>query len=135
MIKTSSNFYDISIQDINLWRVPHELLPQKRLLPTKFQLGFIISKLINPACNCIINCYLYYMIGIELYWSFQCSQKVFLFCSKLARNGGTAQLAFKKWTPFCKILIVKNHYFIVVHTCNIVLRLFYSFKVCWINII
>ena len=30
-----------------------------------------------------------------------------LFTGKLARKGGTAQLAWKKWTPFCKIFMFK----------------------------
>ena len=58
---------------------------------------------------------------------------MFLLCSKLARNGGTAQLAWKKGTPFCEILMFKNHYFAVVHTCIGVLRWFNNFlkNVSW----
>ena len=71
----------------------------------------------------IYNIWLVFLI----YSTFQFSQKVFLFCSKLARKGSTAQLAWKKGTPFCKMLMFKNHYFVVVHACYVVLKWFNNF--------
>ena len=82
----------------------------------------IISKLIKPTCNCLTSCYLPYMIGnfIILNISIFAKGVPFLFLFKLARKGGTAQLAWKKGTVFCKILMFKNHYLVVVRTCNVV---------------
>ena len=39
----------------------------------------------------------------------------------------------KKGTPFCKMSMFKNHYFVVVHACNGVLRWFNNFlkNVSW----
>ena len=51
-------------------------------------------------------------------------QKVFPFCSILARKGGTVQLAWKKKeTPFYKISMSKNEYFIVIRPSKGVLSL------------
>ena len=92
----------------------------------RYVLKIIISKLIKLDSNCQpFYCKSWYVIW--LYSTFQFSQKVFLFISKLVRKGETAQLAWKKWTPFNKILMVKNHYFVVVHNSKDVLGPFYNF--------
>ena len=81
----------------------------------------IISKVIKLACNCLINRNLQDMICNLVIIDISISQKVFLFCSKLARKGETGQLAWKKRTPFCKISMFKNNYLVVLRTCKVVL--------------
>ena len=52
---------------------------------------------------------------------------MFLFCSKLARKGGTAQLAWRKGTPFCKRNMYKRKYFVAVRLHKVVLSWFNHF--------
>ena len=60
------------------------------------------------------------MIRNWLYSKFKCSQKVFLFLSKLDRKGGKAQLAWNKGTPFCKIYMSEKEYFVVLCLSKVV---------------
>ena len=58
---------------------------------------------------------------------------MFLFCSKLARKGGTSQLAWKKWASFCILFIFKKKYFVVFRLSKVVLSWFNHFlkNVLW----
>ena len=58
-----------------------------------------------------------------LYSTYLFSQKVFLFCSKLARKGETAQVAWRNEHLLCKMLKFKNHNF-VVRNWNLIVMVF-----------
>ena len=60
------------------------------------------------------------MIGVFDIFNISIFAKGVPFLSKLAKKGGTAQLAWKKGTPFCKMLMFKNHHFGVAHPCYVV---------------
>ena len=81
----------------------------------------IYGKLIVITCNCLVTSYLFFTIGNLVIFNNLSLKKVFLFCSKLARNGGTAQLAWRKGTPFCKNVMFKKDYFVVFRLNKVVL--------------
>ena len=54
-------------------------------------------------------------------------QNVYFFFSNMAINGGADQLAWKRLTPFCKILMFKKKYFVVFCLIKVVLRRFNIF--------
>ena len=63
---------------------------------------------------------------IKLCLDILCLQKVFHFCSKLSRERGTAQLALKKWTSFCKQILFKKEYFVFVPLSEVLMLNKYS---------
>ena len=69
-----------------------------------------------------INCNLQDMIRNLVIFNISIFAKLFLFCSKLARKGETAQPACKKETPFCKIEMFKNNVFAALRNCYVVVR-------------
>ena len=83
----------------------------------------IKCKLIAIACYCLTT-YLSFIIHCRSFSDIQQFAICKRYYSKLARKGGTA---WKKWTPFCKILMFKKHYFDGVLNCNVfkvILQLF-----------
>ena len=67
----------------------------------------MFCKLIVIACTSLITCYLLLMIGDLIIFKSLIIAKGVPFLLLAGRKGGTAQLAWKKLTPFCKILMFK----------------------------
>ena len=71
----------------------------------------INCKLIVFACNNLITSYSFLTIGNLVIFNNLIFAKGVPFCSKLARKGGTAQLAWKNGTPFCEKKYVQKRVF------------------------
>ena len=85
----------------------------------------------NIAYNCIINRYLAFTIYDLAKFNISTFTKdvPFLFHSGLKRRNNPA--GFERVNTFCKVLMVKVHYFLAVRCCYIVLRWSYNFmKIC-----
>ena len=77
------------------------------------------SKLVRFACNCMITCYLLFMIGDFNIWK-RCS---FSAPSWLERKDSSAGL--EKMSTFSQTIFVQNDYFVVSRLSKAVLRLFF----------
>ena len=104
----------------------------------------INCKLIVIDCNRLITCYLFFMIGDLVIFNNLIFVKGVPFCSKLARQGGTAQLREYEHIS-AKIFMFIQDYFVAF--VLVVLRWFNTFKknvswsallsrtciICWLN--
>ena len=72
------------------------------------------------ALNRLLNCKLQHMIRNLAIYNISIFAKGVPFLFQAGWKGESSQLAWKKGTPFCKILLFKNSYFVVILHCNVV---------------